>query len=108
MFFETSPIRQPLIQNPHTVKNNGGGGNLGYMQQEKKKKDEDKKKLLTEDEADVIEFNSDEDITAGLDIEEQKEGSNKSWFKNIAEKIGEKISEKISPQSNNPFTNTTF
>lgn len=108
MSFETSPIRQPLIQNPHTVKNNGGGGNLGYMQQEKKKKDEEEKNLLSEDDSDILEFNSDDDVSAELDLDEKNETPSKNWFKNIAEKIGEKISEKTSPHSNNPFTNTTF
>lgn len=108
MSFETSPIRQPLIQNPHTVKNNGGGGNLGYMQQGKKKKDEDEnKKLLSEDNPDVLELNSEDDISSQLDLEDNNPAPT-NWLKNIAEKIGEKFSEKMSPQTDNPFTNTTF
>lgn len=109
MSFETSPIRMPYIQNPQFVQNNGGGGNLGYMQQEKKKKkEEEEKKLLAEDDADVLQLDSEADFKDKFEETTKDEPSAGKWFGKMAEKIGEKISEKLNPQKENPFTNTTF
>lgn len=108
MSFETSPIRQPYIQNSQFVQNNGGGGNLGYMQQGKKKKKEEEKNLLSSDESDVLQLNSDEDVELDFDNAEEEKTTKKNWLGKIAEKIEEKITERNNLKSQNPFTNTSF
>ncbi len=74
----------------------------------KKKKKEEEKKLLSSDESDVLQLNSDEEVEFNFEEKNENDLPTKNWFGKIAEKIGEKIAEKVNPQSENPFTNTTF
>ncbi len=100
MSFDVRPVRQPMIQNSQSMKNDGGGGNLGYMRQGKKKKDEEENNnnielLNSNDSLDSIQLCFEEDN------EEQKNESS-----NFLNDIVKKIANTFNKKTNNPFQNT--